>query len=60
MPILAVCKSTPEVKIVDSSTWKAFADDLSVTQMNELVPNRVQNIVGKGENAGCQYFLLFL
>ena len=39
---------------------KAFADDKSnVTKKLKFVLGRVGNIVGKGENAGYQYFLLF-
>ena len=39
---------------------KAFADDsLNVNQKVKFALGRVQNIVGKGENAGNQHFLLF-
>ena len=39
---------------------KAFADDsLNVVQIMEFAFDRVENIVGKGENAGHQHFLLF-
>ena len=39
---------------------KAFADDLSnVTQNTKVVYHRIENIVGKEENAGYQLFLLF-
>ena len=39
---------------------KAFADDkLNVGKMMISVLDRVENIVGKGENAGDQHFLLF-
>ena len=38
---------------------EAFADDsFSVAQMLEFTFGRVENIVGKGENAGYQHFLL--
>ena len=38
---------------------KAFADDkIKVTQKLKFVSKRVENIVGKGENAGDYYFLL--
>ena len=30
-----------------------------VAQMMTFVLNRIENIVGKGENAGYQHFLLF-
>ena len=37
----------------DWSKLKAFADDkITVTQILKLVLRRVENIVGKGENAG--------
>ena len=37
-----------------------FADDkLIVTQKRKFALVRVENIVGKGENAGYQHFLLF-
>ena len=40
--------------------FKAFADDKSnVTKLMISVFHRVENIVGKGENAGNQHFLLF-
>ena len=39
---------------------KPFADDkINVTQKLKFVLGRVENIVGKGENAGNQHFLLF-
>ena len=37
-----------------------FADDnIIVTQKLKLTFGRIENIVGKGENAGNQHFLLF-
>ena len=42
------------------SKLKAFADDKgNVTEELKFVSGRVENIVGKGENAGYQHFLLF-
>ena len=39
---------------------KAFADEkMNVAEMMIYVFDRVENIVGKGENAGYQHFLLF-
>ena len=39
---------------------KAFADDkLNVTKVIISLFGRVENTVGKGENAGYQHFLLF-
>ena len=52
--------SLPNDKILDSSKLKAFEDDIIyVTQKLKFVLRRVENIVGNGENAGYQYFLLF-
>ena len=42
------------------SKLKAFADHkINVTQKLKIMLGWVENIVGKGENAGCQHFLLF-
>ena len=50
--------SLPNDKILDYSKFKAFADKkVIVTQKFGL--GRVENITGKGENAGDQHFLLF-
>ena len=52
--------SLPNNKILDRSKLKAFADDkIKVRKMMIFVFARVENIVGKGENAGYQHFLLF-
>ena len=52
--------SLPEDKILGLSKLKAFADDkLSITQTIKVVFHRIENIVGKEENAGYQHFLLF-
>ena len=46
--------------IVDLSKLIAFADNkLNMTQKLKFAFGRVENIVGKGENAGYQHFLLF-
>ena len=53
--------SLPNDKILDWPKLKAFADDK--TNVNEKFIfglERVENIVGKGENAGYQHFLLIL
>ena len=48
-------------KILNRPKLKAFADDnLNVAKMMISLYDRVENIVGKGENAGYQHFLLFL
>ena len=50
----------PDNKILGLPKLKAFADDkLNVTQNVKVVFHRVENIVGKEENAGYQHFLLF-
>ena len=42
------------------SKLKAFANDkINVEEKLKYVFGRVENIVGKGENAGYQHFLLF-
>ena len=52
--------SLPDDKILDQSKLEAFADDkINVTKKLKFVMGRVENIVGKGENAGDEHFLLF-
>ena len=47
-------------KILDWSKCKAFTDDkIIVTQKLKFVLEKIENIVGKGENAADQHFLLF-
>ena len=47
-------------KSFNLSKLKAFADEkINVAQNLKFVYDRVENIVGKGENAGYQHFLLF-
>ena len=47
-------------KTTDWPNFKAFADDnLNEAKMAKLFFDRVENIAGKGENAGHQHFLLF-
>ena len=55
--------SLPNNKILDLSKFKGSADDkILVNVIEKLKPDfrRVENIVGKRENVGYQYFLLFL
>ena len=48
----------PNNKILDLSKLKVFADDkIIMTQNLNFVLGRVENIVGKGENAGYKHFL---
>ena len=50
----------PNDKILDLSKLKAFADNnLNVNQKLKFASGRAEKIVGKGENAGYQHFLLF-
>ena len=52
--------SLPNNKILDWSKLKAFADEkLNVTEKLKFVLGRVENIMGKGKNAGYQHFFLF-
>ena len=48
-------------KIVDWSKLKAFADDKIIVTEKKItfVFERIENMVGEGENAGDQHFLLF-
>ena len=58
--MFASFNSLPNDKILDWSRLKALADDkINVTEKLKFVLRRVENIVGKGENAGYQHFLLF-
>ena len=53
-------KSLPNDKILAWSKLKAFADDkLDGVKMMISLFDRLENNVGKGENAGYQHFLLF-
>ena len=50
----------PNNKILDQSNLKDSADDkIDLTWNLNYVLGRIENIVGKGENAGYQHFLLF-
>ena len=50
----------PNDKLLDWSKLKALADDqINVTEELKFDFERVENIVGKGENAGYQHLLLF-
>ena len=51
-------KSLPN-NIVDQSDFKPLADDkINVTEKLKFVLGMVENILGKGENAGFQHFVL--
>ena len=46
--------------MLDFSKLKAFADKkLNIAKMMTSVCDKIENIVGKGENAVYQHFLLF-
>ena len=50
----------PSDHFFDWSHFKEFADDkINVTLKQKFFLGLVENIVGKGENAGYQHFLLF-
>ena len=52
--------SLPNDIFLGCSKLKAFADNkINVNEKLKFVMGRVENIVGKGENAGNQHFLLF-
>ena len=60
IPLANGINSLPNDKILDWSKLKAFADDIfKGTEIIVFVFDSVENIVGKGENAGYQHFLLF-
>ena len=51
----------PNDNILDWSKLKAYAGDkITVAETLKFVLGKVENIVGNGENAGYQHFLLFL
>ena len=53
--------SLPNDNFLDWSEFKELADDkINMTEKLKFELGRVENIVGKGENAGYQHFLLFL
>ena len=53
--VLILLNSLPNGKILDWSKFKAFADDkIEVMKIIIFVFDRIENIMGKGENAGYQ------
>ena len=46
--------SLPDDKILDWSKLKVFADKINGSKKLKFVLRRMENIVGKGENAGYQ------
>ena len=59
--VLVDINSLPNDKCLHWSKFKAFADDekKKVGLKLKTVHGRLENIIGKGENAGNQHFLLF-
>ena len=58
-PAILSINPLPNDKILDFSKLKALADDtINATQKTKFPLGRVENIVGKGENAGYEHFLL--
>ena len=58
--IMLFGNSLPDDKILDLSKFKAFADDkIIVTQKLKFTLGRIENIVGKGENAGYHFPTMF-
>ena len=59
-PCFKVFNPLPNDKIVDVTKLKTSADNKSnIAYMMISLFDRVENTVGKGENAGHQHFLLF-
>ena len=57
---LFVINPLPNDNFLDMTKLKAFADDkLEVAKMTISLCGRLENTVGKEENAGYQHFLLF-
>ena len=60
MIIIKMINALPNDKILAWSKVKAYADDkIKVAKTTIFVIDGVKNIVGKGEKAGYQPFLLF-
>ena len=53
-----ILNPVPDDKILDWSKLKSFAnDEINVTEKLKFVLERVENIVGKGKNAGQLIFI---
>ena len=63
LQMVSIWTSHQFCRLVTSIFWsklKAFADErIKWNEKEKLVSARIKNIVGKGENAGYQHFLLF-
>ena len=50
----------PKGKIINWARFNAFAEEIiNLAKKLKFILGRVENILGKGENAGYQHFLLF-
>ena len=61
-PFVSVYGNNPFAndKILDWSKFKALADNkINLNQILKFDMGRVENMAGKGENAGFKHFLLF-
>ena len=57
--VLPLVNSLQNNKLLEWLIFKAFADDkMNASEKLKLVLGRVENIVGKGENAGYQFIFL--
>ena len=57
---LHLFNTLPNNKILDATKLQAFADDkFNVAKLMISLFDRIENIAGKGENAGYKHFLLF-
>ena len=60
MPKFSLFNPVPNDKILNMTKLKAFADEKSkLAKMMISLFDRLENTVGKGENAGYQHFLFF-
>ena len=60
LPYQNMFNSLPNNKFLDWSKLKAFVDDRTkLTEKMKFILEMVENILGKGGNAGYQHFLLF-
>ena len=57
MAFLYIINPLPDDKVLEGTNLRAFAEDkLNVTKIMISLYDRVENTVGKGENAGYQHF----
>ena len=51
--------SIPKNNFLDWIKFKAFADKLDIAKLMISILDRIEHVVGKGENAGYKHFVLF-